>query len=185
LRLIKASLVVVSTLFSSLFILWLGAQTRPDHGSWSWPPFWDSLPIALVASAAMFGAGTHLAVTSKKWSLVLSLIVPMGISLALRIWTWPSFAFFLPGACASFILAVYPRAWRWIVTVSVLLAAWWFGVMAYSFYDHFRPEPTVRGGLSIAMLLAVHFLMIGSSAVVILLLARTSGGPGVRDGVPG
>jgi hypothetical protein len=60
-----------------------------------------------------------------------------------------------------------------------------FGVMAYSFYDHFRPEPNVRGGLSIAMLLAAHFLMIGSAAVVIVLVARRSGGSGVRDGVHG
>jgi hypothetical protein len=89
--------------------------------------------MALVASTAMFGAGTHLAFTSKKWSVVLSLIVPMGMSLALRLWSWPSFAFALPGACASFILAVYPRAWRWIPSLSVLLTACWFGVMAYSF----------------------------------------------------
>jgi 2-polyprenyl-3-methyl-5-hydroxy-6-metoxy-1,4-benzoquinol methylase len=77
------------------------------------------------------------------------------------------------------------RRLRWIATLGVLLTARWFGVMAYSFDDHFRPEPNVRGGLSIAMLLAAHFLMIGSSAVVIVLVARTSGGSGIRDRVHG
>jgi hypothetical protein len=71
---IKASFVILSALFSSLVILWMGAQTRPVHGSWSFSPFWDSLPLALVASSAMLGAGTRFAIPSKQWSVALTCV---------------------------------------------------------------------------------------------------------------
>jgi hypothetical protein len=74
-RLTVASLVVLSALFSSLLVLWLGAQTRPDHGSWSSQFLWDLLPVALVESALIFGAGISLAVPSRKWSVPLSLVI--------------------------------------------------------------------------------------------------------------
>src|SRR5882724_1685620 len=182
-RFIKASMVILSALFSSVVILWVGAQAMPNLGSWSWPYFWKSLPIALVASAAMCGAGTRLAVVSKKWSVVTSTVVLLAVCTALRVWSWPSLALVLPGSSVSFMLAIYPKAWRWVAGVSILLTAWWFGVAAYGFYDHVRPELTERGGLSIALLFAALSLLVGSSALVILFEARTSDGSGVRDEV--
>jgi hypothetical protein len=180
LRFIKASFVILSALFSSLVILWMGAQTRPVHGSWSFSPFWDSLPFALVASSAMLGAGTRFAIASKQWSVALTLIASLGVCAAFRMWTWPSLALVLPGTFASFILGAYPRAWRWIAAVGILLAAYWFGVATYCFY-----EQTGRGGESITLLFVALFLTAGSSAIVILQVVRSSGGsgPGVRDGV--
>jgi hypothetical protein len=182
-RLVKAFLVILSALFSCLFILWLGAQTRPDRGTWSFALFWNSLPVALLASSVIFGAGVNLAVNSKKLSMVLSVTVPLGISLALRIWNWPSLALILPGAFASLLLTVYPRAWKWAAAISVFLTAWWFGVTTYDLYDYFKQETTVRGGQGIAVLFVAHFLMVGSSAAIILLVARTSGGSRLQDGV--
>lgn len=100
-------------------------------------------------------------------------------------WSWPLFAFVVPGASATFILAFYPKAWRWIAVVGFLLTAWWFGVASYGFYDHFRAEPDLREGLGVALLLAALFLMVGTSTVMIRLLGRTSGGSGTRDGTLG
>ncbi len=98
----------------------------------------------------MLGAGIRLAVTSKKWSVAVSLIMLLGICAALRVWTWPSLALVLPGASVTFLLAIYPRTRRWIAAVSLLLAAWWLGVAAYSFYE----QETVRGALNIVLLFA-------------------------------
>jgi hypothetical protein len=179
LRFIKASFVILSALFSSLVILWMGAQTRPVHGSWSFSPFWDSLPFALVASSAMLGAGTRFAIASKQWSVALTLIALLGVCAAFRMWSWPSLALVLPGTFASFILGAYPRAWRWIAAVGILLAAYWFGVATYCFYEQ------MGRGESITLLFFALFLTAGSSAIVILQVVRSSGGsgPGVRDGV--
>jgi hypothetical protein len=100
-------------------------------------------------------------------------------------WSWPSLVFVTPGAFAASILRVYPKAWRWIAVVSVMLTAWWFAVASYGFYDHFRAEADVRGGSGVDLLLAALFLMVGLSTAVILSLGRTSGGSGAHDGVLG
>lgn len=89
------------------------------------------------------------------------------------------------GSIRNLYIDVLSEAWRWIAVVGFLLTAWWFGVASYGFYDHFRAEPDLRGGLGVALLLAALFLMVGTSTVMIRLLGRTSGGSGTRDGILG
>lgn len=182
-RLIKASLVIISALFSCLFILWLGAQTRPDNGTWSFAPFWSSLPVVLLASSVVFGAGVTLAVNSRKWSVVLCVLLSVGIGLGQRIGNWLSLALILPSVFSTFLLGVYPRVWNWIAAVSVLLTAWWLGVTVYDLYYYCTQGATVRVGQGIAALLVTQFLMVGSSAVVILMISRKTVGASVLGSV--
>jgi len=184
-RLIAGSLIIFSALFGCLFILWLGAQTIPDRGAWSFALFWNSLPVVLLASSIVFGAGVDLAVNSKKWSVMLCVLVPVGISLGLRIWNWPSLALILASVFPTWLLAVYPRAWNWIAAVSFFLTAWWLGVTAYDLYDYVKQGTTVRVGQGIAALLVTQLLMVGSSSVVILKVAKESVGARLLDGVHG
>jgi len=74
-----ACFIVLPALFSALVILWMGAQTPPDHGSWSSLFFWRSLPIALGASLLILVQGVRLAVSSKYWSITLSVSILLGV----------------------------------------------------------------------------------------------------------
>jgi len=144
-RVIKACFVMVSAVFSALVILWVGSQTPPDHGSWSFVIFWRALPIALVASVLMLGAGVRTAITSKTWSILLSVGMLLGLCTTIRFWDWLLLAMVLLVAFVTYASAAYRIVWWLAVAASILLSAWWLGVALYAFYDFLSPEQSSAG----------------------------------------
>jgi lysylphosphatidylglycerol synthetase-like protein (DUF2156 family) len=172
-RVIKAGLVILSALFSALVILWMGAQTPPDHGSWSFLLFRRSLPIVVGASVLILGQGVRSVVPSIFWTIAFSVGILLGLCAVARLWNWLSLALLLLVAFPAYAAAVYRKAWLFIVLAGAFVTVWWLGIAVYALYDFLWPEqPAARGGLGIAQLCGVLFLIVGGSTLAIASLGQ-------------
>jgi hypothetical protein len=120
--------------------LWLGFQTPPDHGRWASRLFWSPLPILLIISAVVLAWGFRLLPFSRKWSVVLSLIIPLAACFVFRQWRPASLGVVFAIALMTGAFSLYDRTWIFVSAVTLVLAARWFGAAAYAVYDYLSPE---------------------------------------------
>jgi hypothetical protein len=146
--------------------LWLGFQPQPVHGRWASRLFWNPLPILLIISAIVFAWGFRLLPVSRKWSVALSMTIPLAACFLFRQWTPAAVGAVLGIAFMTGLFSLYERTWILVSAATLVLAVWWFGAAAYAVYDHLSRGVSEAQGPQVMVLFLMIFLLVGSAFLI-------------------